>query len=83
MKLVSNSPNFAGTKPIKILGKDNKHVKYLYNDVTEVVKKNKVPAVFETGSTSRIVLNPATEKVAKIVSENLKKLGIVINTSKK
>ena len=36
MKLVSNSPNFAGTKPIKILGKDNKHVKYLYNDVITV-----------------------------------------------
>ena len=51
---------------VKIIAKDNKEVKFLYNKVVDVVKENKIPAVF---ATDYIQLPTTTEKILKRLTE--------------
>ena len=46
-------------KAIKIKAEDNKHIKYLYNDVVEVAKKHQIPSVF---GPKEITLNTDAQK---------------------
>lgn len=60
-----NRVSFTG---IKVYPKDNKDVKYLYNELLDVVREQRLPATFRTD----VVELPASNKVAEI----LKKLNI-------
>lgn len=74
--------SFKGGKRIEISQKDNANMKYLFNHVSDVVKKNKVPAVFNMGE-GNITITTFSKKLADTVTDNLKKLGIVSTTPKK
>ena len=60
-----NSTNFNG---IQINAKENKHVKYLYNKVSDVIKEERVGTVFGTDFIT------TSEKPS--VLEKLKELGV-------
>ena len=60
-----NKVSFTG---IKIYGKDNKDVKFLYNKVLDTVQKEKLSAVFKND----VVELPTSNKLKEI----LQKLGI-------
>lgn len=68
--------NFQGKYNYTVYGKQNKQVKYLYNQVLDVVAENKVPSTFFLGPEDKIVLTPATKKSESIVTKTLDKLGI-------
>ena len=75
-KINSITPySFKGNK-YTIYGKENKDVKFLYNQVSNVVKETKVPAVFFCGPQDKIVLNPQTKNAKNSLIETLNKIGI-------
>lgn len=59
-------PSFTG---VKIISKDNKQCKYLYNKVSDIVTTNKIPATF---TTEHIELPRTNENILN----QLKQLGI-------
>lgn len=82
MRLESNRTNFTGIKPIVVSNKNNKNMPYLFNRMDDIVKEHHIPSVFETHE-GRMVLEPPTSKIAKAVTETIKKFGIVISDFKK
>lgn len=71
-----NPYSFKGASNYTVYGKQNKQIHYLYNQVVDVVKENKVPATFFMGPEDKIVLSPQTKQAKTLVSEALNKLGI-------
>lgn len=67
-------PKFQGN--IHINGKQNKHIKFLYNHVSDIMKENKCGGVFKTGE-DIIDITPPTEKVTTKVKEALEKLKVI------
>lgn len=59
--------NFYG---IYISNKQNKHIKYLYNYVLDIVRQDKIPAVFDNKGIS-------LSNVTKNIIDKIKKLGII------
>lgn len=59
--------NFNG---IYISSDSNKHIKYLYNDVLDIVKQNKIPAMFGTKGID-------LPSVTKNIIDKIKELGII------
>lgn len=80
MNSIMNNVNFGSKYNFTILGKDNSHKKYLYNEVTDFIEGKGIPTVFDHGK-DKITMNVETKNMAKMVSEGLKKLGI--NLAKK
>jgi hypothetical protein len=77
MKLHSITPcNFQGKYNYTIYGEHNKNVPYLYNQVTDFIRGKGVPACFHLGKEDKIVMEPATQKIADMVKKGLDKLGI-------
>lgn len=76
-KIHSITPyNFKGANNYTVYGKQNKPIHYLYNQVVDIVRENKVPAVFFMGPEDKIVLSPQTNTVKTRVADTLNKLGI-------
>ena len=71
MKIDTISPVFKGS-PIRILAKDNKHREYLYNELTAIVQKNRLRALFNNVGVE--IYNPTKE-----VTDKLAKTGIKFN----
>lgn len=61
---------------ITVLGKNNQHKPYLFNDVKELIKGKGVTTNFEIGN-DKIVMSPSTKKMATILSKGLKRMGII------
>ena len=72
MKTQSISPAFSGKFIIQ--NKDNRHINYLYNKVSKIVKTNQVTSEFHT---DKIVIN-AYKTQEKNLLHSLKELGIKI-----
>lgn len=71
-----NPYSFKGASNYTVYGKQNKQVRYLYNQVSDLVKETQVPATFFMGPEDKIVISPQTKNAKKSVSEALNKLGI-------
>lgn len=68
--------NFQGTN-YTVYGKQNKHVKYLYNSVRDIVSEHKIPATFCMGGTEdKIILSPVAKNAESVLTKTLDKLGI-------
>ena len=61
---------------ITVLGKNNQHKPYLFNDVRELIKGKGVTTNFHIGE-EKIIMQASTKKMATILSKGLKRLGIV------
>ncbi len=61
---------------ITVLGKNNQHKPYLFNDVRELIKGKGVTTNFHIGE-DKIIMQASTKKMATILSKGLKRLGIV------
>lgn len=59
--------NFNG---VYIPSDSNKHIKYLYNNVLDIVKQNKIPAMFGTKGID-------LPSVTKNIIDKIKELGII------
>ena len=83
MNLVSNNRvNFGAAPKIIVNGKNNKHKQYLFNDVNNFVKDKGITTQFMVGE-GKIVMEPATEKMASMIKMGLKKLNIFESSAKK
>ena len=69
MKIDTISPVFKGN-PIRILAKDNKHKEFLYNELTEIVQKNRLRALFSNKGVE--IYNPTKEVTDKLVKTGIK-----------
>lgn len=67
--------SFQGTN-YTVYGKQNKHVKYLYNNVKDLVSEHKIPATFCLGEEDKIILSPAAKNAENMLTKTLDKLGI-------
>ncbi len=61
---------------ITVLGKNNKHKPYLFNNVRELIKGKGVTTNFKIGE-DKIVMQASTKKMATILSKGLKRMGII------
>lgn len=59
-----------------ILGQNNTHKPYLFNDVNKFIKGKGITTTFEIGN-NKINMNVKSRKMALMVSKGLKKLGII------
>lgn len=83
MNLVSNNRvNFGAAPKIVINGKNNKHKQYLFNEVNDFINDKGITAQFKTGE-DRIIMEPATVKMASMIKMGLKKLNIIESSAKK
>ena len=71
MKIQSASPAFKAN-PVKVLVENNKHKKYLYNEVIDIVKKDHLSAVVHNKGID--LLSTTKDSI-----EKLKKAGINFN----
>lgn len=76
VKPQSDEPTFTG---VKINSEDNKHVQYLYNKVVDITKKDRIPAVFNTGVDGTITISPQFTSTL----DKLKELGIKFTKTEK
>lgn len=73
MNTISQSPTFMG-KSLSISSHINKGRKYLYNDITTIINKNQMPAVF---SNDKIVINmPEFVYMQDKIMNDLTKAGV-------
>lgn len=83
MNLVSNNRvNFGAAPKIIINGKNNQHKQYLFNEVNDFIKNKGITTQFKTGK-DKIIMEPATEKMASMIKMGLKKLNIIESSTKK
>ena len=83
MNLVDNNRvNFGSTPKIVINGKNNQHKQYLFNEVNDFIKNKGIPTQFKTGE-DKIIMKPATDKMASMIRMGLKKLNIIESSAKK
>lgn len=74
-KINSITPcNFQGN--YTVYGKQNKQIKYLYNNVRDIISEHKVPATFFMGPEDKITLTPTNKTAENNVIKALNKLGI-------
>ncbi len=75
MNSINNNVNFGSKYNFTVTSKNNQHKKYLYNDVNKFIQGKGITTNFEIGN-DKINMSVQTKKMAKMVSEGLKKLGI-------
>ncbi len=59
-----------------VLGENNKHKPYLFNEVREFIKDKGITTTFEIGK-NKINMSAESRKIALNIAKGLKKLGIV------
>ena len=59
-----------------ILGKNNKHKPYLYNNIRDFIQGKGINTTFEMGK-DRIVMSTQSKKIGTIITKSLKLMGIV------
>ncbi len=78
---ISNSPSYTGYK-YTVRCNENKKVPYLFNQVKDIITGRGIPAVFEMGSDSKIVLSPETKIMAHSLKKDLQQAGIKLSRNK-
>lgn len=59
-----------------VLGKNNQHKPYLFNEVRDVIQGKGITTNFEIGN-NKIVMNAPTKKMASMLAKSLKRAGII------
>lgn len=59
-----------------VLGKNNKHKPYLYNNISDFVSGKGIKTVFDMGK-DKITMSTQSKKMGTIISKSLKRMGIV------
>ncbi len=77
MQITKTTPNFTG-KEIYISKNLNKSKKFLYNEVLDIIKENKVPALISNEGISIEIPSGHTKALDKI-TQTLKQTGIKFN----
>lgn len=75
MNSINNRVNFGAKYNFTVLGQNNKHKEYLFNDVNKFIEGKGITTNFEIGK-NRITMGVETRRMAQMVADGLKKLGI-------
>lgn len=75
MNSVGNNVNFGSKYNFVVTSKNNQHKKYLYNDISNFIEGKGITTSFEIGN-DKINMSVQTKKMARMVSNGLKKMGI-------
>lgn len=75
---INNGPSYTGYK-YTVKCNENKKIPLLFNRVHDIITDKGVPALFQMGSDSKVVLSPATKDIAHSLKKDLKRAGIKIS----
>ena len=75
------NPNFRAK--YTILGKENRHVPYLHNQVAEILEGKGITTVYELGEKNRIQMEIPTKSMFESIKSKFEKLGIVFSKNEK
>ena len=59
-----------------VLGKNNKHKPYLYNEIRDFISGKGINTVFDMGK-DKITMSTQSKKTGTIIAKSLKRMGII------
>lgn len=76
VKVIMTDYSKTPTYNYTVLGKNNKHKPYLYNNINDLIAGKGVKTVFDMGK-DKITISTQSKKMGTIIAKSLKRMGIV------